>query len=153
MTTVSSDLKPQFFDLRARAIKGTRGDIPIYTTDLMWTHVKIYTVGGENDLHMHPTEEHSFIVLEGEATFYDKDGTAKVVKQYEGVLLPRGTYYRFASSGPTNLVMLRSGAGVNSRLPGMQIDRRGASGEHMASNPAQAGKQRVDVPGEFLKGS
>ena len=151
--TIQQEQKLQTFNLRAPRPKGTKGDTPVYVTDLMWMHMKVYTVGGENDLHMHPTEEHSFIVLEGQATFFDKDETPTVVNPFEGILLPRGTYYHFRSSGPVNLVMLRTGAGVNTRLPGMQLDRRGPGGEHMPSNPSQANKPRVDVPGAFLKGS
>lgn len=150
--TTAQEQKLQTFNLRAPKPTGAKGDIPIYTTDLMWMHLKIYTVGGENDLHMHPTEEHSFIVLEGQATFFGRDEEPIIVNPYEGVLLPRGTYYHFRSSGPTNLVMIRIGAGVNSRLLGMELDRRGPDGQHMPGNPKQVGAKRVDIPGEFFKG-
>ena len=75
-------------------------------------------------MHAHVHEDHSFIVLEGEATFhFDSEDNARVLglpsgrepaprvlKPYEGVMLPKGTYYRFESTGDGNLVMLRVGA-------------------------------------------
>jgi mannose-6-phosphate isomerase-like protein (cupin superfamily) len=73
--------------------------------------MKVYAEGGENAMHHHPHEDHSFMVLEGEATFYiETDDNAKVVRRYEGVMLPKGVNYWFKSTGPQNLVMIRVGA-------------------------------------------
>jgi mannose-6-phosphate isomerase-like protein (cupin superfamily) len=80
-------------------------------SELLTVLIKVYASGGENRMHAHVHEDHSFIVLEGEATFhFDGEDTTRVVKPYEGVMLPRGTYYRCESSGDGNLVMLRVGA-------------------------------------------
>lgn len=82
-------------------------------SELLTVLVKVYASGGENRMHAHVHEDHSFIVLEGEATFhFDDDDHIRVVKPYEGVMLPRGTYYRFESTGQGNLVMLRVGAAL-----------------------------------------
>ena len=73
--------------------------------------VKVYASGGENALHKHLNEDHSFIVLQGEATFHiGEEDTVKVLTKYEGVMLPRDVLYWFQSSAPENLVMLRVGA-------------------------------------------
>ena len=62
-------------------------------------------------LHFHPYEDHSFVILQGEATFHiGEEDTIKVLTKYQGVMLPRGTAYWFQSSAPENLVMLRAGA-------------------------------------------
>jgi mannose-6-phosphate isomerase-like protein (cupin superfamily) len=80
-------------------------------SELLTVLIKVYASGGENRLHAHVHEEHSFIVLEGEATFHlDGEGNTRVLKPYEGVMLPKGTLYRFESTGHGNLVMLRVGA-------------------------------------------
>ena len=60
----------------------------------------IYADGGENERHAHLDHDHSFIVLEGQATFYDYDDNPTVVNKYEGIMLPRGVAYWFLSSAP-----------------------------------------------------
>jgi mannose-6-phosphate isomerase-like protein (cupin superfamily) len=80
-------------------------------SELLSVLIKVYASGGENRMHAHVHEDHSFIVLEGEASFHlDDEDNVHVLKPYEGVMLPKGTYYRFESSGDTNLIMLRVGA-------------------------------------------
>jgi uncharacterized cupin superfamily protein len=80
---------------------------------LLTVLVKVYASGGENRMHAHVYEDHSFIVLEGEATFhFDDDANTRVLKPFEGVMLPKGAYYRFESTGQGNLVMLRVGAAL-----------------------------------------
>ena len=80
-------------------------------SELLTVLIKVYASGGENRMHAHVHEDHSFIVLEGEATFhFEGADSARVLKPHEGVMLPKGTYYRFESSGDGNLVMLRVGA-------------------------------------------
>ncbi len=63
--------------------QGTTND-PLATADSLWLSAKVYASGGENSLHIHTIEDHSFFVLQGEATFYFGDGTSCGVQQYEG---------------------------------------------------------------------
>jgi len=80
-------------------------------SELLTVLIKVYASGGENRMHAHVHEDHSFIVLEGEATFhFDGEDNIRVLKPHEGVMLPKGTFYRFESTGQQNLVMLRVGA-------------------------------------------
>jgi len=109
--------------------------------------VKVYAEGGENALHAHMREEHVFLVLAGQATFYlGKEERPVVVETYQGVLLPAGAYYRFHSTGDENLVMFRVGTGKPA-----QDDRTGPTGRplpgHSEENMAAPG---VIVPGEFF---
>jgi mannose-6-phosphate isomerase-like protein (cupin superfamily) len=134
---------PEVFTLRAPLLESGNMDTPLYTTESMWAHVKVYAEGGENDLHAHPLEEHSFIVLDGEATFVDGDGKETQVGRNEGILLPKGALYRFCNTGTGNLVMLRIGVGSNSRLPGKADERRGPDGKPMTNNPSNVAKNRV----------
>src|SRR5512143_2526219 len=61
----------------------------------MWIHTKINAEGGENEIHTHLDEDHSFIVLEGQMSVFDEKGNEMKVNQYQGVLLPKGAYYRY----------------------------------------------------------
>jgi mannose-6-phosphate isomerase-like protein (cupin superfamily) len=80
-------------------------------TDMLSVMIKVYAEGGENRMHAHPNEDHSFVILEGEATFYlETEDNTRVVGPYEGIMLPKGANYCFKSTGEGNLVLLRVGA-------------------------------------------
>ncbi len=97
------------------AIKGPylsqgRVNIDLAKEDVLWLSLKVNAEGGENAIHAHSQEEHAFIVLEGEVTFFDKQGNGKVLHQYEGIMIPKGAYYRYLNTGGENLFLLRVGA-------------------------------------------
>ena len=52
--------------------------------------VKCYASGGENALHAHPLEDHTFVILQGEATYRNEAGEELVLGRHEGVLVPAG---------------------------------------------------------------
>lgn len=82
-------------------------------TPMMWAHSKVYSAGGENALHSHEMEDHVFLVLQGRAMFYFGDGSLAEVRPFQGVMVPRGTRYRFnAQESDGNLVLFRVGAAV-----------------------------------------
>ena len=85
---------------------------PLVVADHLWLHSKVYSRGGENALHSHVTEDHVFFVLNGVADFTFGDGETTEAGRYEGVMIPKGTPYRFEARGDENLVMLRIGAGT-----------------------------------------
>ena len=103
--------KAEVFDLKAPYLSKGRYDRSIARSDNLWLRVKVYAEGGENALHTHTSQDHSFVVLEGQATFYDWDDNPTVVNKHGGIMLPRGAFYRFQSTGDANLVLLRAGAG------------------------------------------
>jgi mannose-6-phosphate isomerase-like protein (cupin superfamily) len=70
-------------------------------------HAKVYAEGGENSLHAHDGEDHAFFVLAGTATFTAEDGAEIALNAFEGIVVPKGVYYKFQSSGEENLVLLR----------------------------------------------
>jgi mannose-6-phosphate isomerase-like protein (cupin superfamily) len=109
-----ASLKAETFSLKSQRLSLGRTDRVLAATDQLKLRVKVYAEGGENGLHAHQDEDHSFVVLDGQATFYDKDENPTIVNKYEGIMLPKGTFYRFLSSGETNLVLLRVGAGRRS---------------------------------------
>lgn len=103
--------KAQVFSLKTPLLSSGRTNLEVAATDLLKLRVKVYAEGGENGLHTHKDEDHSFVILQGQATFHDEQGNVTVVNRYEGILLPRGAFYRFQSTGEENLVLLRVGAG------------------------------------------
>ena len=148
MTTTTSTF--QTFRLRAPRLAKGRQDTHLFTTDQLWAHLKVYAEGGENEPHQHPLEDHGFIVLDGEATFFDKDGKPSVLKKWQGIILPRGTVYRFQSSGKSDLVMLRIGAGSNLRAAGHGNERLDAAGKLTTWSPAEEAKRLQPIPGKFF---
>jgi mannose-6-phosphate isomerase-like protein (cupin superfamily) len=104
--------KAQLFSLKTPYMKQGRVTQLVAETPNMWIHTKINAEGGENEIHAHRDEDHSFIVLEGEMSVFDEKGNEIRVKPYQGILLPKGAYYRYLNTGKGNLVVLRIGAGV-----------------------------------------
>ena len=96
-------------------IRGGTGDIILPGSAQLSGVVKRYEIGGENRMHAHPTEDHTFYILQGEATFrIEKDENLVVARQYDAVFLPKGTQYCFESSGDEKLIILRSGTQTGS---------------------------------------
>lgn len=104
------DAKPSFFKLEAQLPKQGRTDTPVAASEKMWVVLKTYAADGENGLHAHPNEDHTFVVLQGEAIFYGPNSEEKIIGKNEGVLLPHGTLYWFKAKGDEPLVMVRIGS-------------------------------------------
>ncbi|MDN8617517.1 cupin domain-containing protein [Variovorax ginsengisoli] len=105
---------PSFFTLAAHLPTEGRTDTPVAASENMTVLVKSYASGGENELHAHPNEDHAFIVLQGEATFYGPKNETKSLRKHGGVMLPHGVFYRFQSTGSDPLVMIRVGSKTRS---------------------------------------
>ncbi len=81
--------------------------------------------GGENGLHTHPNEDHTFIVLQGSARYYDADGGHTDVGKHEGIMLPAGAYYWFEATSKEPLVLVRIGCRVGSQDASGRLNIRG----------------------------
>jgi hypothetical protein len=57
--------KPAFFKLEAQLPKQGRTDTPPAASDKMWVVLKTYAADGENGLHAHPNEDHTFCCASG----------------------------------------------------------------------------------------
>jgi mannose-6-phosphate isomerase-like protein (cupin superfamily) len=90
--------------------QGTTYD-PLATAENLWASIKVYASGGENALHSHGGEDHAFVVLQGKATFTFGDGRTSIVRQHEGVMIPKDAQYKFEADESENLVLLRVGGG------------------------------------------
>jgi len=142
---VATASKATVFNLRTPYLKQGRTTSRRAHTDLLTLTVKVYAEGGENGMHCHTTEDHTFIVVEGQATFrVDTDDNVKVVNKWEGIMLPKGVYYRFESTGNQNLVLIRAGANP----PGLKNERLAPDGGPLPSDSKENGRvERIEAPG------
>jgi mannose-6-phosphate isomerase-like protein (cupin superfamily) len=110
--------KAQKFSLRTPYMKQGRITQLVAETENMWIHTKINYEGGENEIHTHLDEDHSFIVLEGQMSVFDETGNEQKIEKYQGIMIPRGAYYRYLNTGKDNLVVIRVGAGIKGKPQG-----------------------------------
>jgi mannose-6-phosphate isomerase-like protein (cupin superfamily) len=129
---------PSFFTIAAHLPAEGRTDTPVAASENMTILMKSYASGGENELHTHPNEDHAFIILQGEATFYGPKGETKAVGKYGGVMLPHDVFYRFQSTGVDALVMIR--VGCKTKSEGDVYARVNLDGHHFPGN-SEANRQ------------
>jgi mannose-6-phosphate isomerase-like protein (cupin superfamily) len=110
--------KSQKFSLRTPYMKQGRITQLVAETENMWIHTKINYEGGENEIHSHMDEDHSFIVLEGQMSVFDENGNELKIEKYQGVMIPKGAYYRYLNTGSENLVVIRVGCGIKGKPQG-----------------------------------
>lgn len=146
-TETKATPKASTFSIKGPYLSEGRVNIDLSRTELLWLSLKINAEGGENAIHAHTHEDHSFIVLEGEVTFFDENGNETKLTEYEGIMLPKGAYYRYLNTGGRNLFLLRIGAkleqtGVTRMKPdGTPIPAYTAENHHI---------EGVPVPGKFF---
>lgn len=107
---VRSDAKPTVFALKAQLLDQGRTDTMLGASEDLTIRIKVYASGGENELHAHTGEDHTFMILQGSARFYGPKGEEIDVGQYQGILLPKGAYYKFNATSKEPLVMIRVGS-------------------------------------------
>jgi len=80
--------------------------------------------GGEVALHHHTDGDATWIVQEGEVTFYGEDDVVLArAQRHEAVVMPRNTMYWFENSGDEPLVMFRVSARVGGANATTKDDR------------------------------
>ncbi len=131
MTTTEKTIKVQTYSMKVPLLISGRTNEVLARTATTEVRAKVYAEGGENGLHGHLDEDHTFFVLDGHATFYGPDDQSTVVGRYEGIMIPAGAFYRFQSTGDTNLVLLRFGAEVPAP-EGTSAPRIGIDGSPLA---------------------
>ena len=129
--------KTQKFSLRTPYMKQGRITQLVAETENMWIHTKINYEGGENEIHTHIDEDHSFIVLEGQMSVFDEKGGEIKVEKHQGVMIPKGAYYRYLNTGSENLVVLRVGAGVKGQKQGGEEMRVRPDGKPVVTGTPQ----------------
>jgi mannose-6-phosphate isomerase-like protein (cupin superfamily) len=102
--------EPTIFSLKAQMLDQGRTDTVLAATEDLSVRLKVYASGGENELHTHVDEDHVFVLLQGSARFYGPDNETIDLKANQGIMMPKGLFYRFhATSEDECLVMLRIG--------------------------------------------
>jgi mannose-6-phosphate isomerase-like protein (cupin superfamily) len=136
---IQKDEKPQtkLFSLRTPYMKQGRVTQLVAETENLWIHTKINYEGGENEIHTHLDEDHSFIVLEGQMSVFDEKGNELKVGKYQGVMIPRGAYYRYLNTGPENLVVIRVGTGIKGKPQGGEEMRIRPDGKPLPAYSAE----------------
>ena len=133
---------PTIFSLKAQLLDQGRTDTVLAATEDLSVRLKIYASGGENELHAHVDEDHVFVLLQGSARFYGPDSETVDLNACQGILMPKGMFYRFhATSENECLVLLRIGT------PNFQKqakdDRLGMNGEPLISDSKKNRTQPV----------
>ncbi len=126
---------PYVFALKGQLLEQGRTDSVLAATDDLTIRLKIYASGGENELHAHPHEDHSFMILQGSARFFGPEGEEIELGQYQGIMLPKGNLYRFYATSDEPLVMIRVGNPNHKKQP--PPGRINAKGEEMRGDSAE----------------
>lgn len=139
------------YSLKTPYMKQGRVTQLVAETANMWIHTKVNAEGGENAVHCHLDEDHSFVVLEGQMSVFDEKGNEMRLEKYQGVMIPRGAYYRYLNTGDGNLVVLRIGCGINAKPQGGDDMRIRPDGKPL---PAYTAENKtvapIEMPGKFF---
>ena len=96
-------------------IRSGDGDIVLPGSERLSGVIKRYAAGGENRMHTHPSEDHTFYILQGQGTFrIENDDNVLVADAFDAIHLPAGTAYWFESTGGEKLIILRVGTETGS---------------------------------------
>lgn len=140
--------KSEVFSLKTPYLSSGRITNLVSKADSLWIHTKINAEGGENGLHCHTQEDHAFIVLEGEGTFFDEEGNETIVKPFQGIMIPKGAYYRYLNTGKGNLMVVRVGGGTKTDAVASRID---PDGKPLHTNSEENKHiEGVPIPGKFF---
>jgi mannose-6-phosphate isomerase-like protein (cupin superfamily) len=143
LRTLAAKTKPSLFSLRTRALKGGSTDKVLSATPNQWVQIKCYASGGENALHAHVHEDHTFIVLQGEALFKGPNGEQERLGRHKGITIPKGNFYSFNVVSSENLVMLRFASPDHLGDPLARIDPAGRDLDAFVEQAQAVGKTRT----------
>ena len=113
------------FKLKTPHITGGRSHITFVATEHMSVGLNYYTPGRKNKLHTHPGEDHTFVVMEGQATFYNKEHKPTMLNKGEGIMLPENHYYYFQNTGDGPLALFRVSAKKGNKPKAVRVDTEG----------------------------
>lgn len=124
------------FKMRIQLVDRGTNKVPLGQTDNLAMLVRVYAAkGGENAMHAHHNQDHSFIVLQGQARFSGGRGEQWILNRNEGILIPAGGYYCFENSGEEPLVVLRIAAKAGEGDSAVRLGVHGAQIEaHSTEN-------------------
>ena len=140
--------KPTVFSLKGQMLMQGRTDSVLAATDNLTIRLKVYASGGENELHAHPYEDHSFMILQGSARFFGPENEEIELSQYQGIMLPKGNLYKFFATSDEPLVMIRVGnpAHKNMKSP----NRVNQEGNEMKGDSKENKKAEVIFKNQYF---
>ncbi len=141
LAALAQETEPTVFTMRAQLPTQGRTDTPLAATEQFTVVLKTYASGGENTLHAHPHEDHTFVVMQGAARFHGKDGVIETLKKNQGILIPAEALYWFEAVSDEQLVMLR----VGTRLSGTDDGQARVSSSGKDMDPFTAENKQVDL--------
>lgn len=141
LAELARETEPTVFTMRAQLPTQGRTDTPLAATEQFSVVLKTYASGGENELHAHPFEDHSFVVMQGAARFHGKDGVIDTLQRNQGILIPANALYWFEAVGDEQLVMLR----VGTRLPGGADGQARVNRDGTDMDPFTAENKQVEL--------
>ena len=143
--------EPHVFNLKGQLLAQGRTDAVLAATDDLTIRLKIYASGGENELHAHPTEDHAFMILQGSARFYGPSDETIELGKYEGIMLPKGKFYKFFATSEEPLVMIRVGNPSHAKMKKMgDIGRINIKGEEMVGHSKENKHVEVVFKDEYF---
>lgn len=99
---------PEFFKLRIELMDEGSHRRVLADTGNLQLKIRCYAAGGgENAMHAHHGQDHSFIILQGRARYFGPRGEVRELARNDGIMLPAGCYYCFENAGDEPLVVLR----------------------------------------------
>ena len=82
---------------------------------------------------------------------FDETGREMKVEKYQGVMIPKGAYYRYLNTGAGNLVVLRIGAGTKGQAQGGVEMRVSPDGRPLlAGSVENKTLPPIEDPGKFF---
>ena len=147
LDAMSDKKTPYVFSLKGQLLEQGRTDSVLAATDDLTIRLKVYASGGENELHAHTSEDHSFMILQGSARFFGPDDEEIELGQWEGIMLPHGNLYKFFATSDEPLVMIRVGNPNIKKQP--KPTRIGRDGKELRGDS----KENKTVPVIFKEGA
>lgn len=118
-----SKTQPTVFKYERPETDKAKAFVRFFRGDIMRASVQVVNEGGENNLHAHPSTDGFWMVLGGRARFYGEgDAVIADLGVNEGVHIPRGFEYWFASSSEAPLEILHVTASVPGAEGGDRVD-------------------------------
>ncbi len=144
--------QPSRFKMRIELLDhGSKTNL-LAETDNLRIQIRCYSPqGGENAMHAHHHQDHSFVVLQGQACYRFPGGGVMELGRNEGIMLPSGAYYCFQNSGAEPLVVMRITSLAKDE--GDPEVRLGLHGKQIESTSAENNRPRKIVvrEGEFFE--
>jgi len=90
-------------------VVGDRNVAVVANNENMVVLAHVWQKGGETALHSHHSSDASWVVVQGQVTFYGEgDSILGKLERGGGIFIPRNTKYWFESTADEPLMMIRS---------------------------------------------